>query len=247
MSTWTPRRAPGTWRYEMHTRATVSLSTDTGAAPVPIDTRSFYTLSIGQSDSGFMLTGSVDSVATHAGPRIPAPPSGTRFPMLFSARLEGSGVPGAIQSTSPAPCRSGVVPMLAAVGGLLPALPLTIQIGSSWQDTVVSVACRGDIALRTTTTSRYRLSDTAVAQGRAALLVEQSFETSTASDSAAERQKGSVSITGTGKGQRELYVDPVTGALLQAQGESKSVITVRTRSTALPFQQAVKETITLRP
>lgn len=247
VSTWTPRRAPGTWRYELHTSATVSLRSDTSAAPVPIDTRSFYTLSVGPSDSGFMLTGTVDSVVTHAGPRIPAPPPGTRFPMLFSARLERSGLPGVIQSASPAPCRTGVAPMLAAAGGLLPMLPPTIQIGSNWQDTVVSVTCRGEIALRTTTSSRYRLTDTAIVQGRAALLVEQTFETSTASDSAAERQNGSVSITGTGEGHRNLYLDPVTGALLQEQGESKSVITVRTRSSALPFQQVVKETVTLRP
>jgi len=129
----------------------------------------------------------------------------------------------------------------------LPMLPSRVQIGSTWQDTVVSVACRGDIALRTTTISRYRLSDTAVVQRRAALHVEQTFEMSTASDSAAERLNGSVRITGSGEGERELDVDPVTGALLQAQGESKSVITVRTRSTSLPFQQVVKEMITLRP
>lgn len=137
--------------------------------------------------------------------------------------------------------------MLAAAGGLLPMLPSHAQIGTIWQDTVVSVACRGEIALRTTTTSRYRLSDTAVVQGRVALHVEQIVEMSTVSDSLAERTNGSVRITGAGEGRRELYLDPVTGALLQAQGESKSVITVRTRSTALPFQQAVKETITLRP
>jgi len=137
--------------------------------------------------------------------------------------------------------------MLAVAGGLLPMLPSRVQIGSTWQDTVVSVACRGDIALRTTTISRYRLSDTAVVQGRAALHVEQTFEMSTASDSSAERLNGSVRITGSGEGERELDVDPVTGALLQAQGESKSVITVRTRSTSLPFQQVVKEMITLRP
>lgn len=167
--------------------------------------------------------------------------------MFFSARLKDSGVPGAIQSSSPAPCRTGVEPMVAAAGRLLPTLPSHAQIGSTWQDTVVSVACRGEIALRTTTSSRYHLSDTAVVQGRTALHVEQNFEMSTASDSSAERTNGSVRITGAGEGHRDLYVDPLTGALLQAQGESKSVITVRTRSTALPFQQAVKETITMRP
>jgi hypothetical protein len=256
---WVPRREAGTWRYELRTEATVGLTSDSAAQHVPVASTTLYTITVTPAGDRFRLAGQVDSTAVQAGSRVPPPqhPDSTR--PAFRAELLPDGTLAALQSTTPAPCAGGTEPVVAAVQSLFVRLPTTLAVGATWQDTVATVTCRGDLPITSTAVRRYRLVGPTTWNGRPALEVERtgtmalasptdtSKDTSTTSTSAAGTNTNRMSVTGTGTSTTTLQIDPATGLLLSSRGEHHATLTVTAGRSTLPFQQDAIETITLRP
>lgn len=243
---WTPRRIAGTNRYEVRSSTTVSLTSDSAATPAPIETRAVYTVTLTGTGALLALSGSLDSLAIHTGGRVPTPAPIARLPVLLSGQLDDAGHLSGLTAATKASCAGGLDPAVALAAALFPAVP-TVHVGSAWQDTVVTVTCRGNLALRTVTSSSYRVAADTTVRGRPALEVILTAAMNTASDTTGQGSAAAgVSISGSGTAQRTAYVDAATGLLLHLSGTSQSTITVRTRTTTLPFRQDVTETIDLR-
>jgi hypothetical protein len=253
-ASWTPKRAAGTWRYELRSEAVVGLTGDSAAAHVPVASTTLYTVTLTPTGDRFQVSGQVDSTAVTAGSRVPPPQRADSTRPVFRAELLSDGTLAALQGAAQPPCAGGTEPVIAAVQSLFVRLPATLSVGTTWQDTVVTVTCRGELPLTSTAVRRYRVVGPTSWNGRPALEVERSGTLTLASTDtvgsgavATGTSTNRMSVTGTGTSASTLQVDPTTGLLLSSRGEHHTTLTVTTGRSALPFQQDATEIVTLRP
>lgn len=241
---WTPHRTSGKWRYEVRSEATVALLADTGATQVPVQTRIRYTIALDTSAGELQLTGTIDSNVVTTQGRIPQA-QGDTAPTRFNGVVAASGKLWNLASNTRSRCKDGVDPAVAAVHDLFVVLPASVTLGSTWQDTVVTVTCRGDLPITTSTVHSYRLADTTMWQGRAAFVVNRTttYAIRSVEDSTAGRR--ALSVTGSGSGSATLQIEQSTGVVLSAQGEAHTTLTVNTGRSTVPFRQDATQIIQL--
>ena len=255
---WAPRRTAGSWQYELRSSGTVSLAGDTTADSLPLGRTVLYTVSIepaGPSNGGspaFRLTGSVDSVAVAIPERIPTPTAGSNSKPRFQGAMAVNGHLTALASDATTPCQNATDPLTAAATSLFVALPEKISPNESWTDTVSTVTCRGRMPLVTTVTRQYTAITDTLWQGRTVLLLARhdslaiQSRTDSATDTTATADTtDTMAATGSGHGDFTLYVDPLSGVLLEARGTSHTEILVTTPNSRFPFREDARQTITL--
>jgi hypothetical protein len=180
------------------------------------------------------------------GSQVPPPQHPDSTLSGFRGELLPNGTLSALQGTTPAPCTGGTEPVIAAVQSLFVRTPPTMEIGTTWQDTVSTVTCRGDVPITSTAVRRYRVVANTTWNSRPALQVERTGTTTLSSpDSGSIASR--VTVAGTGTSTGALYVDPGTGILLDARSEHHATLTVTTGRSTHPFRQDATEIVTLRP
>ena len=245
---WKPRRSVGTWRYELESKATVSLP---GNSPgnTQVGRTTLYTITLAQaarssgSKGDFDLTGKVDSVAVSTNNRIPQPSTGTNAPPHFSAELSAAGQLTNLRSDAITSCRHGIDPLTAALQALIVPLPTTISIGTSWRDTVSTVTCRGRVPITTTAIRHYRIISDTLWQAQPALRIYR--VDSLTVESRPDSGSTELTVHGSGNGSATLYVATSSGLLFSATTMGSTQLTVATGQSVLPFRQDASETITL--
>lgn len=253
---WTPRRAAGSWRYELRSTGIVSLSGDTTADSLPLDRTVIYTVSIepagSQSARGpaFQITGSVDSLAVTIPERIPTPTAGSNIKPRFQGAMTANGHLTALTSDATTSCENATDPLSAAAMSLFVVLPDGISPNESWSDTVSTVTCRGRMPLMTTAIRHYTAVTDTVWKGREALVLQRhdSLDVRSSPDSNADSSADTtdtMDAAGSGRGEFTLYVDPRSGVLLKSTGTSHTDILVTTVRSRFPFREEARQTITL--
>jgi hypothetical protein len=246
---WKPQHSAGRWRYELRSRATVTLTGDTSAKALPIGRTTIYTVTIAPSKETaggalqLEVTGSVDSVSVTTPERIPTPTAGSDIRPRFHARLASGGQLIDLSSDATTACQQAIDPLSAAAMGLFVTLPPAISVGTSWSDTISTVTCRGRMPIITTAVRQYRvIKDTLLANTRALQLARtDSIHVSNRPDTAADQMKAD----GAGSATFTLYVDPKSGMLLNAAGQSHTEILVTAGDSLFPFREDARQTITL--
>lgn len=241
---WSPRYAPGSWRYTLRSDATVTLATDTTATGVPVHNVTHYTIALDSAGTELRLTGSVDSATVLTEGRIPQPQGQNAAGTRFSAQLAPEGRLSGLTSTPAAACPSGTDPTVAAVQTLFTTLPPELTIGSQWRDTVSVVTCRGDVPITTTTVRDYQVRTVTTWRGQPALEVVRTGTIAIHGGKDAPADRG-MSVTGSGTSSMTMEVEPRTGMLLEASGESHSTFTVGTSRSSFLFKQDATETAVL--
>lgn len=248
-ASWRPRLSAGSWRYELLSTATVTLTGDPSASALPISRTTVYTVSIAptrepvSSSVPFEVVGSVDSVAVTTPGRIPTPTAGSDIRPHFRAELGSDGRVVNLTSNATTACQAAVDPLSAAALTLFVTLPPALSVGASWKDTLSTVTCRGRMAVITTAIRQYKVVTDTVLGRRPALLLRRmdSLDVRNRADTAS----GQMTAAGTGSAAFLLYVDPASGMLLNATGESHTEILVIAGDTRYPFREDAKQTIAL--
>jgi hypothetical protein len=243
---WAPRLAPGSWHYQVVTDASVVLTADSSTTQVPVRTSSFYTIHLETDSSGLVLTGSVDSGTVSADKTIPQQPDTAHQASTFTARIGADGALTDLHGSDSTQCVQGLDPRVAAVRALLIHTPATLTPNTTWADSTSVLTCRGTVPIRTTTTYTYEVKSLTNWQGAPALEIARTGMIALASE-AGLATASAITITGTGSSTTTLLVDPATGMIVHATGESHTSLTVATTRSKLPFRQDVTETITLQP
>ena len=249
VKSWKPQHSPGSWRYELRSSATVTLTGDSSARALPISRTAVYTVTIvpntAQDTHGipFELTGSVDSVAVTTPERVPTPTAGSNVRPHFHAQLTSDGQVTELASDATTPCQATIDPLSAATTTLFVTVPPVVTLGTSWKDTISTATCRGRMAIITTVVRQYRAVTDTVWGNTEALLITRadSVHVRNRPDSTSDRMVAD----GTGSGEFTLYVDPKSGMLLAATGQSRTEILVINGDSRFPFHEEARQTISL--
>lgn len=162
----------------------------------------------------------------------------------FSAQLSPIGTLEDVRGADSTKCPNAVDPAVANVYSLFVPVPASVSIGSTWEDTVVTTTCRGDLPITTTSARHYTLDGTATWNGRNALRITRSTATAVRSDTTTGRAFG---VVGQGSGTATLLVDPATATLFQSTGTAQAELTIGTARAKTVFHQQVADTTMLQP
>ena len=239
--------APGTYRFEVRTDATVELVGSRERESVATAARVTYTLA--PTARAVTLSGEVDSLVVRASARVTGGAGEPRAePMRFrgtvdarAARLELEGVApqcalptGATRSAALASARETVL-----------RVPAAIPVGTRWRDSATVGACSGEIPTTVTTVARYEVVGRARFDGADVVRVRR--ETTTTSRGQGFARGRQVTIAGSGAGEGSVYLDPLGGRVVGAESEGRTTVRVVVgRDPAQEFTQQVRTRVTAR-
>src|SRR5688572_6898912 len=150
------RYAPGRVVYDYVATATVALQNDTAGSPEPVRSRSRIAVTLERRDARLDATVIVDSVSVTAGGRITADSQPLPEALIHSAHVEPSGRVVFDEASAPSDCSAAAAGVtLSMAREVLLAVPKTLDISTTWRDTVHATSCRGGVTVRTTTQSTF--------------------------------------------------------------------------------------------
>lgn len=189
------------------------------------------------------VQGRVDSISVMANGR-PITVEAKHPYAVFAAQLSPIGALENVKGADSTRCPNAVDPAVANVYSLFVPVPTSVSIGSTWEDSIVTTTCRGDLPITTTSSRRYTLDGTTTWNGRDVLRITRSTATTVQSDTTTGRAFG---VAGQGSGTATLLVDPATATLYQSTGTAQARLTIGTSRAKTVFLQQVADTATLRP
>jgi hypothetical protein len=237
--------APGTYRYEVRTDATVERP-DARDERESVGSVAVVTYTLARQPRGSAVNGQVDSFTVSAGARVTAGSTGTGLaaPVPFRGTVDGTDVRLASEPAVETRCDGPYGAAVAAARETLVGVPATLMAGARWTDTTATVSCRGDVPATTQTIARYEVVGRAEFGGAQATRVRRQSVTTVRGTGVSNGQP--VSITGSGDGDMSFYVDAARGRLVGATGESRTTLTVQIREVRQQFVQRSQQRITLR-
>lgn len=122
-------------------------------------------------------------------------------------------------------------------------LPSKLFQGMIWTDSTSAATCSGVVPVITISTRTHRVVGEVGYEGHPALLLERDEETLTTGEGSQNQHR--ISIRVEGKASGKLYIDRVSGALLDSDMEQQADVTI-SASRLQRFKQTVKERTTIQ-
>jgi len=242
--------APGAYRYQVVSRASVELLRDS-TAPRPtslvdtVITTVQISYEIANDGVGRRVAGSVDSFTVQSTGLVPTGQRGLAAPLAFTATLGDGRVPAVLEAHPDTACAAPDAALLALARDLLVPAPQSLAPGSAWSDTVTSTVCRASIPVTTRAVRSYRVVGPALRDGMVAVQLTRGTELTMTG--AGTPRGDSVTVTGTGRGSGALFLDATGGRYLGGEEETVVELTVSNGTQTRRFvQRARQETRLLR-
>jgi hypothetical protein len=236
---WSSRPSTRRQGFVVDQRAVITVRL---AASTRTDTVSSHAgVTFSTSPSGSVLTGVVETFLVQAVGNAAAEPSGLPTPFPFRAEYPAQGPQ--LNFTAPAdavPCSSAALVVAQSLRDLWFRLPDTLRLGTAWEDSSSYVNCRDGVPLRVTVRRVFRVSGTEEHEGRLLLAISR---VSRATIEGTGAQFGEpVTVSGAGSGQLTYELDPTSGEISFANGNSTLDLSLRSRLRT----QVVRQTVELR-
>lgn len=238
---------PGSYSYELRSEA-VTTALDGDRRSDTTTTRMVVSFSVAPgSDGQLRVAGTVDSFDVRSS--TPGTPATSVAAFPFELAISSSGQILAAPADSAGACATPTSVPMTLVRELIVSVPVTLQPGAAWEDTVHTTTCRAMLPITTHSVRRSRTEwvgvppEMARRSGDAAYRIVRSVSTTVAADTrAAGRQ---VMVSGAGEGTSAFFVDPI-GVLIGASGDVSSQIIVDSGTQRQQFAQTVHARISLR-
>jgi hypothetical protein len=243
-SNWTPRFTTGTRHYLIRDSSIISISNDTTARPVPIESTMIYSISVMNAGDSFMLTSHIDSLKVSSHSRAKSNvDAGTVSD--FHTTVSKQGQLSTILDQATTNCIGGIASASARIGELIASFPGTaLKVGDRWTDTTSITSCHGKIPLVQQATREYELLDLSSCLQRDAVKVRRTVSDTFTGASA--ESNNHLSASGSGTASAILCLQRDTGALIESNGESRSDLIIVTTRGTFPFTQNVNTHIELQ-
>jgi hypothetical protein len=187
------------------------------------------------------MTGEVSVFLVKAAGRAAGAPPGLATPFAIRADYPARGLQLAFSAPRDgAPCSSTALVVAQSLRDLWFTPPDTLRTGTSWADSSSYVVCRDGIPLRATVHRVFRVSGTTERDGR--ILIGISRTSHTTIQGAGVQFGEAVAITGEGAGQLSYELDPGSGEVAGADGNSTLDLSLRSRLRT----QLVRQTAEIR-
>ncbi len=233
--------------YSSTVTTTLELLSDSAAIHESVLQRSRFTLLTASASGSTSFLGSIHDLSTEAGNRIGQPDVRLSFPITFTGHvLNGVIVLDALNGQarkSREDCSDPALSALSLIHRNIIILPSRLIPGMTWSDSTSAAVCSGTVPITTTSIRTYRVAGESNHEGRPALLIERNEKILSTGEGSQNQHR--ISIKTEGKGFSKFYIDRVTGALLDSNGEQQTEITINA-SRLQRFKQTVRERTTVQ-
>ena len=205
-----------------------------------------FTMRIHRNTESSRVTGTLDRLQREAGNRASQAEPPVAMPFSFTGRVTSGGLfldsAGGHAVATVADCESAGLNQMGVVQRNLSVVPLMLQTGTSWIDSSTVTICSGSIPVEFTSVRTYTVAGEIRESGDGAIVVERSERTRATGEGTQGQHR--VGLQATGSGSARLFLEPATGLLRLAEGESRTAITIRSSGRQQQFVQTVKERTT---
>jgi hypothetical protein len=242
---WVPQLKSGRSQYLIHDSSTVSISNDTTAPAVLIESATLYSISIADTDTVLIVTAHIDSQYINSSHSIKTKQDSTLRPDIHIAISRQGKLLSKQPVISSVDCSATNTPTPSRIDELLIPLPRQIsKIGDKWTDTLSSTTCRGHTLLTHVTIREHELLDlSSSCQQHEAVKVRQTISETVSGSSAGHNHLGT---NGSGTATSVLCLERSTGMLLESKKQSRLDLTVTTIRGVFPFTQNTSTSIERR-
>jgi hypothetical protein len=195
--------------------------------------------------------GKVDGLLTDyrvaLGGAVPAVPAGLQLARPFSAApTSGNRELSFRLPAETSACADPALSALQFMHDVWITLPDTLRAGRAWSDTVHTFSCRDRIPLRGVSERKFRVIRGEVVEGgRVVVTIERSARGTLTGDG--EQFGEHVVLEGTSNGTLHYLVDPATGQLLHATGNTSLALSLKSRRRNQTARQESRMTINWVP
>ncbi len=211
-----------------------------------ITTRAQYSLTIARSTTSTLLSGSIDAFTVQAGNRIGGNPPMASFPMPFTGEVQDHAlklnVTDRSQSTSSLPCDNPATSAVTAVERNLFITPLQLQAGMTWQDSLSTSSCSGQLPLNLTILRSYKVLGESSFEGLPAITVEVTEKTLSTGEGSQDQHR--IIVNGEGLKSGRFYLDTTNGSLISSSSNTHTTLQIQSSGRTQQFTQDSKETTT---
>lgn len=189
------------------------------------------------------VTGTLDRLQREPGGRTSQAGPAVALPLAFTGRVASGGltldsVAGRVITTV-TDCENPGLNQMSVVQRSVSIAPLLLRPGTSWTDSSTVKACSGTIPVELTAIRTYTVAGEAQEAAGAAIVIERSERIKAEGEGSQGQHR--IGLQATGSGSARLLLEPGSGLLRQAEGESKTVIVIRSSGRQQQFVQTVRE------
>lgn len=240
---WLPHQTIGSREYFIRDSSIISISTDTSQTRSS-ETNTFYSLSVSQFSNSLVVKAKVDSVTTTSQSPSLKSPLNADTARGFQATISPTGQVFSLPRDSTPLCLDGVRPRIARIYELLIIYPSRmLKVGDSWTDTVSTTVCRGKISLLQQAIRNYKILSFTTWHQQSAVTIKRIVSASFSTDF--KQTQNHFDTKGSGESSALIYVNQVTGVLLQSDTQSELTFTISTGRGVFPFRQIISTHIEL--
>jgi hypothetical protein len=243
---WILGSSPLSQQVAITTRAIVTISSDSAARTDTLHA-ALAAAYVWASRAHRRVDGRLSEYRVGVGGGPLSPLAGLQLPRPFTAEATGAGsLPVFVL---PAPTTACTEPALSAAQGLYDAwipLPDTLSVGRAWTDTVQTLSCRDRVPLRGTSIRRFRVVRAEREDGTSiAVYIERANRGRVAGEG--DQFGEHVVVEGETSGTVQYAVDPASGQLLRATGNTLVRFSLKSRRRIQQVRQESELSIRWNP
>ncbi|HEY8795425.1 MAG TPA: hypothetical protein VIM15_10835 [Gemmatimonadaceae bacterium] len=241
---WLPEQAIGNKQYLFHDSSTISINADSTHTRINI-TNTIYSVRLSQLNDSLRFTARVDSLTIISQASSPEIVPDTGVTQESEAVISPMGQIFSLSGHSFSLCPGGITPAAARIHELLVSYPRkALKVGDKWVDTVSTTVCRGKILVLQQTIRQYNFVSFSAWNRQSAAKILCIASSTLHTDS--KNSPKYFSTHGSATSSMVIYVNQVTGTLLQSDAHSEATLIVNTSRGVFPFRQIINTHIELR-
>lgn len=243
-NSWSFKPKPTPQSYTSISNTNLEVSSDSGIVRDTLFTKVSFTVTLNHVEVPTAIAGIVEELTIDGGSQIGSINLGlTRLPLLFKGRIDQGrvSIEPTDQSLAGIPCQNPASSIITSIRNLVFLAPSELSKDKTWSDSVSAFGCRGSLPIQGTTVHTYRVVGEVGSLQKREVLIERTDRVSLTGEGAQGQHR--ILIKGLGSGSGKLHLDPLTGSLVTAENESRTVITVTSSGRSQQFIQVTRHSM----
>jgi len=229
-------------------RSTITSILESGDRPLLVrDSTSIaadFSLTLTRETRGFSYSAILETFLVHGATRASLVPTEVSLPFSLNGHLESNQLTVDSPAKPEENCASQIISAIPVIQRAIVIVPLQLQRDMSWTDSTSAIVCSGSVPVTLIALRNYRVLGETSLGTRQAILLERQDRTLSTGEGAEGQHR--IQLKSEGSGQTQLFVDTVTGSLIETTGTNITTLIVTTSGRSQRFVQTSREHITER-